>query len=72
MLIKIDVRNQTCPVPLIETRKAIRKAEKGDIIEIQGTHLSSRDEIPLAIESLGLKILDNTDKNGIWTIRIEI
>ena len=27
--IKVDVRGETCPVPLVETRKALRKAVPG-------------------------------------------
>jgi TusA-related sulfurtransferase len=27
--IKVDVRGQTCPVPLVETRKALRHAAPG-------------------------------------------
>ena len=33
-IIKIDVTGETCPVPLIEFRKAVRNASSGDIIEI--------------------------------------
>ncbi|MDD5015852.1 MAG: sulfurtransferase TusA family protein [Atribacterota bacterium] len=40
--IKIDYCGETCPIPLIETRKAIRKASPGDIIEINGP-LSFKD-----------------------------
>ncbi|MCS7286845.1 MAG: sulfurtransferase TusA family protein [Anaerolineae bacterium] len=70
-LIRVDVRGQTCPVPLVEVRKAIRKAEAGDIIEVVGTHPPSRKEIPMAVEALGLKVLsiEGTDDN--WVIRIQ-
>ncbi len=27
----VDVKGETCPVPLIETRKALRRAKPGDI-----------------------------------------
>jgi len=33
--IKVDCCGETCPIPLIETRKAIRKASLGDIIEVK-------------------------------------
>ena len=69
---RIDVTGQTCPIPLIEMRKAIRRAQSGDIIEIIGTHESSRKEIPMAIKSLGLSIIDNTLNNNVWTITVEV
>ena len=45
--IKVDVRGETCPVPLVEARKALRKAAPGDVIEIVGTHPASKKEIPM-------------------------
>ncbi|KXB03119.1 SirA family protein, partial [candidate division MSBL1 archaeon SCGC-AAA261F19] len=33
---KINVTGETCPVPLVEARKAIRQASPGEIIEITG------------------------------------
>lgn len=68
--IKVDVRGQTCPVPLVEVRKAVRKASPGDIIEVLGTHPASKKEIPMAVEALKLELLsvEGTDTN--WVIRI--
>ncbi|NLG50593.1 MAG: sulfurtransferase TusA family protein [Chloroflexi bacterium] len=68
--IKVDCKNETCPVPLVETRKALRKAQPGDIVEVVGTHPSSKKEIPMAVEALGLELLsvEGTDTN--WRIRI--
>jgi TusA-related sulfurtransferase len=68
--IKIDCRGETCPVPLVETRKAIRKATVGDIIEVTGTHPASKKEIPMAVKALGLELMDVQEKDGIWTIKI--
>ena len=68
--IKVDCRNETCPVPLVETRKALRKASKGDVVEVTGTHESSRKEIPMAVKSMGLELLGVEEEDGVWSIRI--
>jgi tRNA 2-thiouridine synthesizing protein A len=68
--IKVDCINETCPVPLVETRKAIRKASPGDVLEIRGTHPASRKEIPMAVESMGLDLLGIEEEDGVWLIRI--
>lgn len=68
--IKVDCINETCPVPLVETRKALRKAFKGDIVEVTGAHQSSKKEIPMAVKSMGLELLSIEEKNGVWIIRI--
>ena len=69
--ISIDVRGENCPVPLIETRKAVRKANTGDIIEITGTHPASKKEIPMAVRNLGLELLEIIDKDDYWIIKIK-
>ena len=68
--IKVDCTGETCPVPLVETRKALRKAKEGDIVEVVGTHPSSKKEIPMAVKALGLELMDVQEKDGIWKIKI--
>jgi TusA-related sulfurtransferase len=69
--IVVDCRGETCPVPLVEARKALRKAAPGDVVEVVGTHPSSKKEIPMAVEALGLEILSIQGEEGEeWKIRI--
>lgn len=69
--IKVDVRGETCPIPLVEMRKALRKAAEGDIIEIIGTHPASLKEIPMAAEALNVKILSEGQQGEVWTIKLQ-
>ena len=69
--IKVDCAGQNCPVPLVETRKALRKASPGDVVEVTGTHASSKREIPMAAKAMGLEVLDVTEEGDRWTIRIK-
>jgi len=68
--IRIDVMGKTCPVPLVETRKAVRRAAPGDVIEVVGTHPASMKEIPMAVEALGLELLSVEGSETDWRIRI--
>ena len=68
--IKVDCRGETCPVPLVEVRKAVRKASPGDVIEVTGTHPASKKEIPMAVEALGLELLSVEGTDTDWTIQI--
>ncbi|MBW2557828.1 MAG: sulfurtransferase TusA family protein [Deltaproteobacteria bacterium] len=70
--IKIDVRGETCPVPLVETRKALRKASPGDIVEIIGTHTASKKEIPMALKAMGIEGADIQQEGDVWKIRIGV
>jgi len=69
--IKVNCLNETCPVPLVETRKAIKKASSGDIIEIIGDHEASEKEIPMAVEVMGSKLLSVKKEVTGWKIRIQ-
>jgi len=68
--IQVDVRGETCPVPLVEMRKAVRKAAPGDVIAVAGTHPASKKEIPMAAEALELELLSVEGTDTDWTIRI--
>jgi TusA-related sulfurtransferase len=68
--LKIDVTGETCPVPLVELRKALRKAAPGEIVEVVGTHPASKKEIPMAVEALGSELVDVDEKDGVWKIRV--
>ena len=69
--IQIDVRGETCPVPLVEVRKAVRKAAPGDVLEVHGTHPASMKEIPMAVEALDLHLLGVEGSETEWVIRIQ-
>jgi TusA-related sulfurtransferase len=69
--IKVDCKGQTCPVPLVETRKALRKAAPGDVVEVVGSHPASKKEIPMAVKALGLELLSVEGSDTDWKIRIK-
>ena len=69
--IKVDVRGETCPVPLVEMRKALRKAAEGDIIDIIGTHPASKKEIPMAADALSVKIISDQQMGDEWEIKLQ-
>ncbi len=68
--ILVDVRGETCPVPLVEVRKALRKALSGDVLKVVGTHPASKFEIPMAVEALELELLGVEGVDNDWIIRI--
>jgi len=69
--IRVNCINENCPIPLVETRKALRKATRGDVIEIKGTHPASKKEIPMAVDSMGHELLSVDETDNIWKIKIK-
>jgi TusA-related sulfurtransferase len=68
--VKVDCRGETCPVPLVEVRKALRKASPGDLIQVVGTHPASKEEIPMAVKALGLELVSVEGTPEDWRICI--
>jgi len=66
----IDVRGLTCPKPLVETKKKIRKMEVGKVLEVIGDHGPSKIEIPEMLEEAGNEIMDVSESEGVWKITI--
>jgi TusA-related sulfurtransferase len=70
--IVVDVIGETCPIPLVEMRKAVMKAADGQIIEVKGTHGASRKEIPMAVNSMGLTLLEDREgEENVWHLIIQ-
>jgi TusA-related sulfurtransferase len=70
--IVVDVMGETCPIPLVEMRKAVMRAQRGQVIEVRGSHGASKKEIPMAVNSLNLELLAVTDEpDGSWRIFIK-
>lgn len=72
----VDITGLICPIPLIETRRAIKRAELGQIIEFIGTSAESisRKDILLAVENLKQELLSNEDilDSDKWRILIRV
>ncbi len=64
----VDCISENCPMPLVKTRAAIMEAKEGDIIKVIGTHPQSFEEIPMALDALGIKILERGHENKTWYI----
>ena len=67
---KISTLGMNCPKPLIETRKALRKLESGDILLVEGDHEISLKDIPSAMEDTGDEVLGIDRDGDRWVIRI--
>ena len=68
--IMVDCRGQSCPVPLVEVRKALRRASPGEVIEVVGTHPASMKEIPMAVDALKAELLGVEGSETDWKILI--
>jgi len=68
--VRISTIGMNCPKPLIETRKALRRLEPGQVLVVEGDHAISREEIPQAMADTGDEVVSIDDNGGTWVITI--
>jgi len=69
--VTLDCRGLTCPGPLVETRKKLKKMEIGQTLEVIGDHAPSAREVPEAMEEIGHEILAKSEQGGVWRVTIK-
>ncbi len=70
----VDVTGLKCPIPLIKTRRAVKKSQIKNIIKFVGTENEeiSRKEILVALEGMKQKVLEvEVTSDGSWQIYME-
>lgn len=68
--VHISTVGMNCPKPLIETRKAMKKLEAGQVLVVEGDHAISKKEIQKAMEDTGDEVLSIEDNATKWAIKI--
>ncbi len=66
----IDTKGLTCPQPLVETKKKLKRMDAGKTLEVIGDHAPSKKEVPEMMEEQGHEIVSVTDENGVWHVTI--
>ncbi|NIU84322.1 MAG: sulfurtransferase TusA family protein [Candidatus Thorarchaeota archaeon] len=67
----LDTSGDVCPVPVIKVRRRLDKLEKGNVLEVIGTHEESRGDIIRTIKQLKMELIKvETDKDRKWHILI--
>lgn len=67
----LDFSREVCPIPLIKTRRALDKMEKGEVLEVIGTDEKAKTDIIMAVKELGMQLEKMAkDKDGKWRMLI--
>ncbi len=53
----IDERGEVCPVPDVDTKRALKKMEKGEILEVLIDYPLSKERIPATVKKEGHEVL---------------
>ena len=60
----VDARGQSCPGPLVGLARALKDAERGDLLELLATDPGSRSDVPSWSKLTGNELLEATEEDG--------
>jgi tRNA 2-thiouridine synthesizing protein A len=70
-VLKLDATGVKCPIPVIRTKKALRRLKAGDILEVNCTDPMANIDIPCLLFKTGDQLLETLKAEGMITLRIQ-
>ena len=68
---ELDTRNESCPMPVMKTKKALKKMASGEVLHLVSTDPASVDDIAILLESTGDQITEKSESSGEYHFYIE-
>ncbi|MFC6718992.1 sulfurtransferase TusA family protein [Natrialbaceae archaeon GCM10025810] len=64
----LDVKGQSCPMPIVKTKQAIDDLEPGDVLEVLATDSGSMSDVRGWAEGTdGVELLDQVEDGDLYT-----
>jgi tRNA 2-thiouridine synthesizing protein A len=67
----VDCIGDSCPRPQLMTKKAVSKADSGDVIEVRVDNSTSMEAIPPMMSSLNSRHLGTVKSGNYWSVLVE-
>ena len=68
---KIDVKGLQCPQPIVETARAVNKAQSGDLIVVESTDEGFSSDIKAWCDKTGNELVKNEKRLSFWHVVIK-
>lgn len=62
----LDASGKCCPMPIVETGKAMKALAHGNVLEIIATDKGTQKDIPSWCERTGQTLLSMSEDNGVF------
>ena len=62
----VDARGQSCPGPLVTLARALKDAERGDLLELLATDPGSKSDVPSWSTLTGNELLEASEDAGTF------
>ena len=68
---QFDAKGMKCPLPVLKARRLLKEMSAGEQIEIEATDPGAPKDFVHFCETTGHKLVENTERDGVYVIRIE-
>ncbi|HSJ49784.1 MAG TPA: sulfurtransferase TusA family protein [Actinomycetota bacterium] len=62
----VDARGQSCPGPLVTLHRALKDAERGDLLELLATDPGSKSDVPSWARLSGNELVEAGEADGVF------
>jgi len=62
----VDARGQSCPGPLVALHKALKDADRGELLELLATDPGSKSDVPSWSKLSGHELLEASETSGVY------
>ncbi|MGG3798722.1 sulfurtransferase TusA family protein [Metabacillus fastidiosus] len=67
----LDAKGLTCPMPIVQTKRAMNELVKDEILEIHTTDKGSKNDLTAWVKSGGHQLLKDEEENGVFKFWIK-
>lgn len=62
----LDVRGQSCPLPVVRASQAIKDLASGDVLEVLATDPGSKTDFPAWTRTTGHELVERSEDDGVF------
>jgi tRNA 2-thiouridine synthesizing protein A len=67
----LDVKNLTCPLPVLKANRALREVIKGETLEVLATDPGAVEDFEVFCRTTGNTLLEQSETDGVFRFLIE-
>ena len=68
---KLDCVGLQCPMPGVNTSKALKELEPDEVLEVTTDHKAGSSDVPRMAKRLGFEVISSEEKEGIFVYHIK-
>ncbi len=69
--VDIDTKGMNCPIPIVKTKKALKKLAVGDEVRVEATDPGSVADFNAFCRSTGNELVDSSEDGGVYVFLIK-